>query len=314
MVAGQMDALGAFSYLVDNLPTWLTKLSDVTEHTTAKHAEFAEAFKKHSSTPMKIRRRRNSSVCSIQTDSVRSGGQRRKRGGDDGDASSLDSTTDGPAVISTRHNLIIHYDGYTQKSLEELVRNIGTARNNLRKGKMSQLPLAAGSRSATRNFHARNPPMIDPNAAPEDQLMASVRISRSRAQPPPPTQRQPPFEMADKHLELAHSFCETAAYHFLRAGACASELNSVKERFTVLLKLATDEVQHLEKQRKDELAEEEAESAPEAAEPQVKLQPRPSSQSLKRPASNEGTIEVDDDQESVEAIDLTAFRVNRLRR
>jgi hypothetical protein len=120
--------------------------------------------------------------------------------------------------------------------------------------------------------------------------------------------------MADKHLELAHSFCETAAYHFLRAGACASELNSVKERFTVLLKLATDEVQQLEKQRKDELAEEEAETAPEAAEPQVKLQPRPSSQSLKRPASNEGTIEVDDDQESVESIDLTAFRVNRLRR
>ncbi|CEL03116.1 hypothetical protein ASPCAL04273 [Aspergillus calidoustus] len=242
MVSGQMDALGAFSYLADNLPTWLTKLSDLTAHTAEKHAEFAEAFKKHSATPLKIRRRRNSSVCSIRTDSVRSGGQRR-RGGDDGDASSLDSTTDGPAVISTRHNLIIHYDGHTQKSLEELVRNIGTARNNLRKGKMSQLPLAAGSRSATRNFHARNPPMIDPNAAPEDQLMASIRISRSRAQPPPPTQRQPPFEMADKHLELAHGFCETAAYHFLRAGACASELNSVKERFTVLLKLATDELQ-----------------------------------------------------------------------
>ncbi|KAL3459109.1 hypothetical protein BJX64DRAFT_265288 [Aspergillus heterothallicus] len=312
MPTGQMDALGAFSYLADNLPTWMTKLSDVTAHTAAKNAEFAEAFKKHSATPIKIRRRRNSSVCSIHTESVRAGSsQRRKRGGEDADSSSIDSA-DGPAVISTRHNLIIHYDGYTQKSLEELVRNIGTARNNLRKGKMSQLPLAVGSRSATRNFHARNPPMIDPTAAPEDQLMASVRISRTRGPPPPPTQRQSPFEMADKHLELAHSFCETAAYHFLRQGGCASELNSVKDRFTVLLKLATNEVQLLQKEKKEEPVEEEAEKVPEVAEPQP--QPQPLTQSLKRPASGEGMIEVDDDQASVESIDLTAFRVNRLRR
>ncbi|KAL2846413.1 hypothetical protein BJY01DRAFT_174740 [Aspergillus pseudoustus] len=307
MPAGQMDALGAFSYLADNLPTWMTKLSDVTAHTAAKHAEFAEAFKKHSVGPMKVRRRRNSSVCSIHTDSVRSGNQRRRRAAEDGDASSSIDSADGPAVISTRHNLIIHYDGYTQKSLEELVRNIGTARNNLRKGKMSQLPLAAGSRSATRNFHARNPAMIDPTAAPEDQLMASVRAARSRGPPPPPpTQRQSPFEMADKHLELAHSFCETAAYHFLRQGGCASELNSVRDRFTVLLKLATDEVQQLQQEKKEDLVEEEAEKVPEVAEPQ--------SQSLKRPASGQGTIEVDDDQASVESIDLSAFRINRLRR
>ncbi|KAL2803426.1 hypothetical protein BJX63DRAFT_412026 [Aspergillus granulosus] len=307
MPAGQMDALGAFSYLADHLPTWMTKLSDITTHTAAKHAEFAEAFKKLSATPVKVRRRQNSSVCSIHTESVRVGSQRRKRAADDGDVASLDSV-DGAAVISTRHNLIIHYDGYTQKSLEELVRNIGTARNNLRKGKMSQLPLAMGSRSATRNFHTRNPPMIDPTAAPEDQLLASVRTSRSRGQPPPPTQRQSPFEMADKHLELAHGFCETAAYHFLRQGNCASELNSVKDRFTVLLKLATDEVQQLQKEKKEELVEEEAEKVPEVAEP------RPQPQSLKRPASGDGMIEVDDDQDSVESIDLSAFRVNRLRR
>ncbi|KAL4887650.1 hypothetical protein BJY04DRAFT_176363 [Aspergillus karnatakaensis] len=313
MPAVQMDALAAFSYLSDNLPTWMTRLSDLSAHTTAKNAEFAEAFRKHSSAPLRIRKRRNSSVCSIQTSSYGHGGTgsgsnsytgRRRRGGDD---SSLDSS-DGPAVISTRHNLIIHYDGYTQKTLEELVRNIGTARNNLRKGKMSQLPIANGIRPPPPRSSARD---LLESMEPDD-LLAGIRSARARGpRQPSPQPRQPekparqsPFDIADKNLELAHSFCETAAYHFLRAGGCASELQSVKDRFTALLKIANEEVQQLRQEKKDESSEDEAESAMQATGPV----------SLKRPASSEGPIEVDDEQGSVEEIDLAAFRVGRMRR
>ncbi|KAL5338602.1 hypothetical protein BJX70DRAFT_366262 [Aspergillus crustosus] len=304
----QMDALAAFAYLSDNLPTWMTRLSDLNAHTTAKNAKFAEAFRKHSSAPLRPRKRRNSSVCSIQTSSHSGSGSgiRRRRGYDD---SSLDSG-DGPAIISTRHNLIIHYDGYTQKTLEELVRNIGTARNNLRKGKMSQLPLANGNRPPPPRSSARALlPALD-STAPDD-LLAGIRNARARGPPPqshsPVATRQSPFDIADKNLELANSFCETAAYHFLRAGGCALELQSVKDRFTVLLKIATEEVQRLQQEKRDALDQEEAASPPEAIGAEA-------SASLKRPASSEGLIEVDDEQVSVESIDLAAFRVGRLRR
>ncbi|KAL2830883.1 hypothetical protein BDW59DRAFT_140922, partial [Aspergillus cavernicola] len=304
MPLAQMDALGAFAFLSDNLPDWMTRLSDLTTHTRVKHAEFAEAFKKHSTAPLKPRKLRNSSVCSIQTNSLRNeGGSLRKAGAEDGDISSL-ASGDGLAVISTRHNLIIHYDGYTQKALEELVRNIGAARNNLRKGKMSQLPLPGGPRSAARS--AARPMLPNLDSAPDDQLLANIRSARTRG-PPPPTrvQRQSPFDLTDKHLELAHSFCETAAYHFLRAGGCQSQLSSVKERFTVLLKIATEEVQRLEQEKKENSVEEKPESPTKA--------PEQKSQSLKRPASSEGSIEVDDEQIEVEPIDLSAFRVGRIR-
>ncbi|KAL4872540.1 hypothetical protein BDV12DRAFT_161752 [Aspergillus spectabilis] len=311
MPAAQMDALAAFAYLSDNLPTWITRLSDLSAHTTAKNAEFAEAFRKHSSSPMRPRKRRNSSVCSIQTTSSSQAGIRRRRGGDDGDLSSLDSS-DGPTIISTRHNLIIHYDGYTQKALEELVRNIGTARNNLRKGKMSQLPLAPGIRPPPPRSSARALlPALD-STGPDD-LLAGIRSARARGPREPQPRimaRQSPFDIADKNLELAHSFCETAAYHFLRAGGCASELQSVKDRFTVLLKIATEEVQRLQQEKKDE-RDEEAESPPKTTETGTETEPPVS---LKRPASSEGLIEVDDEQGSVESIDLAVFRVGRLRR
>ncbi|KAI9375807.1 hypothetical protein BJX61DRAFT_79602 [Aspergillus egyptiacus] len=300
MPPAQMDALGAFTYLSDNLPNWMTQLSALTAHTTAKHAEFAEAFRKHSTAPLKPRKRRNSSICSIRTHSAH---------GNEA-ASSLESG-DGPAVISTRHNVIIHYDGYTQKALEELVRNIGTARNNLRKGKKAQLPLFGG-RAGRMGGLSLLPAADSSTTGPDDQLLANIRSARARGPGPTgpqvPSKQEPPFDMADKHLELAYGFCETAAYEFLRAGRCDSELNSVKERFTVLLEVVTEEVRRLQQekqeQEQDAAVEEKVESPSTPAEPP----------SLKRPALNESRIEVDDEQAEVEPIDLSAFRVSRLRR
>lgn len=307
-----MDALGAFSYLSDNLPTWISQLSELTAHTSAKHAEFADAFKKHSTGPVRPRRRKNSSVCSIQTNSIR-----RKRTHHDDDASSADSNSDTPAVISTRHSLIIHYDGYTQKTLEEMVRNIGTARNNLRRGKMAQLPMPGGPGTRPPPPRSAARAMLPTLEEPED-LLASIRSSRARGPPHHQAQSQPtrksPFDAADKNLELAHSFCETAAYQFLRAGACASELDSVKERFTALLKMVAEEVELLKEQKKEEEAAEQEPEAEAEAESPAKTNATEPLMSLKRPASSEGAIEVDDEQGSVESIDLTTFRVGRTRR
>ncbi|KAF9894714.1 hypothetical protein FE257_006604 [Aspergillus nanangensis] len=326
MPVGSMDALGAFSHLFDNVPLWQTRLSELSAYTATKHAEYAEEFRKHST--VRPRRRKNSSVCSIRTDdlfasiqdfqdkstnpttvdgSVNPASNPRKRGTDQ--APSIDSG-ERHAFVSTRHNVIIHYDGHTQKSLEEMVRNISTARNNIRRGKMAQLPLAGfrtGMYSRGGRMNNLSAALQADDAAP-DQLLSNIRSARNRGPPPPPQQTQPtpasvsPLDTADKHLEIAHGLCETAAYHFLRVGDCSNELSGVQENFKSLLEMATNEVERLKPQQKEESDAEEEETT---------IKPGPSDS---QPAiSHNRAIEVDDDAASLESLDLTAFRANRRR-
>lgn len=328
MPAGSMDALGAFSYMTDNVPVWINCVTDLAVHTAAKHAEYTEAYKKHATTG-KPRRRKNSSVCSIHTEDLfkkpndpapsavavdttqgvenhgsaraqnQSGGNPRKRGTDEADPDFADA-----AFVSTRHNVIIHYDGHTQKILEDMVRNIVTARNNIRRGKMSQLP-SMGFRSGMRCLPGRGPP---------DAVLSSIRSARDRG--PPGPRNQTTFDLADKHLEVAHGLCESAAYQFLRAGDCKAELSSVEEKFRMLLEMATVEVQRLQKAKQQAPSEPEVEKE----ELELKLPPAPVLEPPSKPnASPTGTatgaIEVDDASSvSMEPIDLSAFRANRLNR
>ncbi|KAI9038033.1 uncharacterized protein KD926_011371 [Aspergillus affinis] len=320
MPAGPMDALEAFSHLSKNLPQWITRLSELATYTAAKHAEYAEDFKKHA--VAKPRRRKNSSIYSIRTDEGVPDGSTpaaidsknnpsripRKRGTDE---ASIDDD-DHYSYVSARHNLIIQYDGHTQKSLEEMVRHIGTARNNIRRGRMSQLPLGGFSsgagafgRSARRN---EGPRLMSSTAdVSEDQLLSNIRSARAQKLPGPSMTipKDSSFDVAEKHLELAHSMCETAAYQVLRSGDCSSQLGSVEDKFKSLLDLANKEVKRLEAEQSNTESEDEAEAEAEELAP-VKTEDRP-------PAFS-GEIEVDDGSESVESLDLTAFRATRLRR
>lgn len=323
-----MDALGAFFYLTDNAPVWINHVTDLAVHTAAKHAEYTEAYKKHATTD-KPRRRRNSSVCSIHTedlfkrpndpapsavavdstqgienhDSARaqnqSGGNPRKGGPDEADPDSADA-----AFVSTRHNVIIHYDGHTQKTLEDMVRNIVTARNNIRRGKMSQLP-SMGFRSGMRCLPGRDPP---------DAVLSSIRSARNRG--PPAPRKQTTFDLADKHLEVAHGLCESAAYQFLRAGNCEAELSSVEEKFRTLLEMATVEVQRPQEAKQQAPSEPEAEK--EESEPQLPPAPvlePPSKPNASPTGTATGAIEVDDASSvSTEPVDLSVFRANRMNR
>ncbi|ODM17853.1 hypothetical protein SI65_06641 [Aspergillus cristatus] len=338
MPAGPMDALGAFSYLSDNLPTWITRVTDLTAHTAAKNAEYAEAYKKHATTAGKPRRRRkNSSVCSIRTEELfpstqipnaptpsnvadqnqnpatndstcalnESTENSRKRGTDHDDAPSFEDPT--ASLVSTRHNLIIHYDGHTQKVLEDIVRNIATARNNIRRGRMAQLP-RMGFRAGMPSIPGRGPP---------DAVLSSIRSARNRGLPGPQKETSA-FDLADKQLEVAHGLCESAACQFLRSGDCKSELSSVNEKFKLLLNISGVEVRRLKEEQ--ERAPPEPEKEETAIEPQLPtsipaIEP---SEKLKPASPNEaatGAIEVDDDTSaSMEPIDLRAFRANRMAR
>lgn len=321
MPAGPMDALGAFTYLSDNLPDWITRVTDLAAHTAAKHAEYSEAYKNHA-TQGKPRRRRNSSVCSIHTDET---SPKKVKKQDDSTAqnSTILQPADGDeninggfeSLVSTRHNVVIHYDGYTQSSLEEMVRNIGIARNNIRRGRMSQM--------SPTGFRSGMPPLPG-RGGPPDLMLSNIRSARNRG-PPGSQSGTSAFDIADKHLEVAHGMCESAAFQFLRSGTCKQDLNNVEEKFRTLLGMAGAEVQRLKETQAQqsrpseqqpssspvdaEKAKLELPSTPSAvAEPTVKAGTSPS-------GSANGPIEVDDgESNSDESIDLSAIRANRMQR
>ena len=349
-MAMAMDALGAFSHLQSNLPAWITRVSELAAHTSAKHMEYSEAYRRHAT--YKPRRRKNSSVRSIHTDDFVPIAQRecptpgavevsttvkdattppqhagRKRGADE--TTSIDSG-ERHAFVSTRHNVIIEYDGHTQKVLEEVVRDIGIARNNIRRGKMSLMPRAgagyrAGLLNKTVNIGTNNQPGGTPSSLSSLACVRSMRtgggvvgISGSTAS----LQKESPFDYADKQLELAHGLCETAAYQVLRSGDCGTELDGVEEKFQMLLEMVDNEVKRLEEEKKEQ---QQAQSPPEDKENETPTKPpqTPTAARLariaaianKKPSTDTpDTIEVDDASSiSAESIDLSAFRSSRIR-
>lgn len=342
-----MDALGAFSHLQSNLPAWITSISDLAAHTSAKHAEYIEAYRRHAS--HKPRRQKNSSVCSIHTDDIVPIAQQkgpvsevvevsstsikdepkspqcagRKRSAEE--ASSVDDS-DRYALVSTRHNVIIEYDGHTQKVLGEVVRDIGIARNNIRRGRMSMMPrngLRPGFRNKTVNIGTNN----TVNGESPFPSLASMRSTRAGAGvvavsgSTTSLRKESSFDFADKQLELAYELCATAAAQVLRSGDCGTELDGVEEKFKMLLEVATNEVKRLEEEKAKQ------EEAPTPQETPANSPPTPAASRLARvqalannkassyaSADAPGAIEVDDASlETTESIDLSAFRASRIR-
>lgn len=141
-------------------------------------------------------------------------------------------------------------------------------------------------------------------------------------------QKESSFDYADKQLELAQSLCETAAHQFLRCGDCSSELESVKEKFNLVLEVANNEAARLRAEKEKEEAQErekkEREPEPEQEQertktekPSVQVDPDKSvglTENGKPPEPGVAAIEVDDAaSDSSVSIDITAFRASRFR-
>ncbi|KXG53964.1 uncharacterized protein PGRI_010140 [Penicillium griseofulvum] len=333
-----MDALGAFTHMKDNIPTWITRVSELATHTHKKHNEYSEAYRRHAN--LKPRRRKNSSVCSIHADELVPIAQRKtpspeptetQDAPEQGQRSGRKRTTDEApsvesnerhALVSTRHNVIIEYDGHTQQTLEAIVRDIGIARNNIRRGQMALMPrtgLRAGLLSKGMNL---------PSSLGQAGPLASVRSTRTTTGlvgvSGTGARKDSAFDFADKQLELAHSLCETAAYQVLRSGDCGTELDGVEEKFKMLLEAAINEVNRItaEKKQQEEQEEQQEKEGPTEEGPPEPA-PTPSAARLatvaaiatnKSSMATSGAIEVDDSSSiSAESIDLSAFRSTRFR-
>lgn len=334
MAVQPMDAAQCFAFLSDNLPSWITRVSTLTEHTIARNAEFAEEYKKLAD-PLKQSRKRNSSAHSLRP--------RSREPNDDisttGSIVAIQETPDNedkcglppakakinplkrsndelsssksvvlPPSARVRHNLVIHFDGHTQQELEQVVRDIGIARNCIRKGKVSHLsrrPVLSSGRQTPLTRRGAVPPPLPP--------VGGIREFGQTN----------PFDSVDKQLELAQSLCETAAHQFLRCGSCAAELRNVQEKFKSVLEVAIPSAarfkQEKEAEEKKEVEEDIRKKTDSRGEP-VHVMPlvKPGSlvESIKGsgPPTTALEIEVDDSasDESI-AIDITAFRSTRIR-
>lgn len=329
-----VDSLQCFTHLADDVPSWIAKISDLVAHTTSKRAEFSAEYSKLTNMESKPRRRKTSSVHSIRPDDMdpsikgnADGGsnktipddrhvdpvvllklsksfpqevaQRKRRI----DGATSRSANNCDRVVRPRYPLIVHYDSETQNILEQLVRDIGGARNNIRKAKMNQM---------MRNNFGMNLPTNLLGGSESRHILQSLRADptpslKSERDAAPPVGNVPPFDLADKHLEFAQSLCESAAHQFLRNGDCSTELEKTKERFSSLLEVARAEVERLEAEA--ERQKHEAEKREEKLESKAVKEEHD-----RHPAAVSNAIEVDDDSSrSSISFDITAFRSTRFR-
>lgn len=285
-----MDAITSFVYLTDTLPNWIQQVKGLSTHASKKHAEYVAEYTRRL-TQIRSKKERTPSLASIHTHKnepveppppeiperpaesmpepstpdpphippleagnkyLLAQAQRKRKLG-----SSIRSGASGPQKFRSKHMVVIYYDAYLQEQLDTLVKGIGGARNNLRKGKLS--------RSASRGFqlpcfgrasHQGNYGIPSLNGFKNPSTSYFSVLTDSKVQP---TNHQPTadeaFTNADKHLEGAQSLCETAAHQVLRDGDCSVELNSVVTKLESALEIATAAVAQLREEEEAEQKE-----------------------------------------------------------
>ena len=261
-----MDPLQSFTFLTSSLPDWIIQLDKLSFQVTQRHSEFrrlSQASRLLNST----RKRKTGSTESLRPEpevtldsdsyqttdpttpspkeieidpsnkhlfrEVREARRRCRPGFTPSDAS-------GPQRYRARTSLIIYYDSTIQDEFEALVRNIGSARNNIRKGKAN-----ASFKARMASIGREHGPSELPKLSKDRD--GSLLIKGNDFEP---------FERVDKGLEAAQSFCEVGAHQFLREGNCREELQGTKERFESCLKIAEQQVARLEIERQQETEQE----------------------------------------------------------
>lgn len=278
-------------YLLDNIPTWRTSIDSLLLHAAEKHEEFVAEYARLVN-EAKPRRRRNPSNASIHTGDdeaatdpvinaegidrpsspdprytspLEAGNKylyaqaRRKRK----PGTSIRSGASGPQKFRNKNHVVVYYDGYLQEQLDSMVKQVGVARNNLRKGKAA-LAAATGFRLPTLTSKASHglsmlddvrPALMTRTSAPVlPGKKLNVSLTSNSADD------ESSFLRADKELEQIQSLCETAAHQSLRDGDCRTELDHIRQKFASLLVQATMTADSLKKLQEEQKASQEESS------------------------------------------------------
>lgn len=274
MASPPMDALASFVYLTEHLPTWITKVNTLAAHVVTKAEEFSAEYKRVLE-QARPKRRKTPSVTSLHPNdgqaSIKSQGNTTNaeltasvprpsdispldpanrylfanaRRGKRRQGTSLRSGASGPQTFRNQHQAIIYYDSTIQNGLQALVKDVATARNNLRKGKQAMAlerglqlpPLEVGKHGPK----AQNPILtsLSKSYSPIDNAMKPKILINEL-----PPDDEAPFTEISKDLEAAQALCETAAHQFLRDGDCTLEMNRIRAYFENVLEVARAQVE-----------------------------------------------------------------------
>ncbi|MCJ1367620.1 hypothetical protein MMC16_006754 [Acarospora aff. strigata] len=316
-----MDALKSFRFLADNLPSWISHLDELSvrasitcqEHSQLYHSTgLAQEITRNCSTeslrptdkPDKDKvavtvtertiQQRINLVDPANKHLFREARRKRKPG-------SVVSGASGPQKYRTRSMIIVYYDSVVQEAFEKLVRNIGSARNNLRKGRM-QASMKARIASLGDDDISVSISGFGGSMRPK---MMQAKVARAPTGPEArAAQATAVFDTVEKELEAAQSLCEVAAHQFLRDGDCGLEIEGTRQRFEACLVIATKEVEKLEVEEQIEKEREEAEERAQEEEDR-----------MAHVGNGDDVIEIDDDGDASDSssihIDMTAFRSTR---
>ncbi|KAF2188175.1 hypothetical protein K469DRAFT_703637 [Zopfia rhizophila CBS 207.26] len=248
------DIEKSFTFLHENIPSWLKNLTEIEEKVKNMQNEIAKVPVSRSP-PMKrktgsvesirdlgaIMEEASASAVAHQGPSVAN--RKRKT------ASVLSGNASGPSKYRSRTMIIVYYDGQIQKAFETLVRSIGTGRNMLRKGKMAAkmeaLTELAGSDDDDDGDDAD--PVMSKIGYRHRAGLSSIHATRARAtirglRGGSSTSTSPEmFDSTDKALENAQGLCERAAHQSLRDGNCRKELEGVRKHFKDVMEKAATE-------------------------------------------------------------------------
>jgi hypothetical protein len=157
----------------------------------------------------------------------------------------------GPSRYRPKTMVVVSYDGDMQKSLELLVRALGSGRNMLRKAKMEakmkELAALAGSSDDEDdagdddNEHDSTKMSYRPRLT-SMRLRAAARRGGMTSPSSGATPSVELFEATDKTLEQAQELCEKSAHLSLREGDCRTELGTVRKHLEDVLLTAKNEV------------------------------------------------------------------------
>lgn len=282
-----MDAPGSFTHLVENIPAWLTRLESLSTYTKGKNTEYVAEYARLVKT-IKPKAKKSPSVCSIQAsdksvrppeiktptnnqvDPLEAGTKyiyaeqiQRKRKPN----SSHRSAASGPQRFRTKHQVVIYYDAHVQEEFTAMVKDIGIARNNLRKGK-NALVSSQGFRLPT--LSRRNENLTTPSSENIRSLSkyrtagrapSSTKSNLSTIPAQPQDEDEVSFLKSHSVLEQVQTLYETAAHQFLRDGDCQNELQSATTKLKELLDTATAVAETLKTKHKQAAAEADADAS-----------------------------------------------------
>lgn len=280
MATAPMDALTSFVYLSDHLPKWISEINTLGALVLTKREEFMAEYRRvleHA----RPKRKKTLSATSVKTDDKPPsiGSQKNEtnardilslarpagispldpenkylfantRRGKRRQGTSIRSGASGLQTFRTQHQVIIYYDSTLQAGFEGLVKGIGIARNNLRKGKQTRalerglrLPsFGLGNNGRMQRNSMLLPSVPKPSISPDISIEPKLLLDDFSAADDDDAY----FAKVSKDLEAAQALCETAAHQFLRDGDCTLEIDQIRQYFENVSQIAKAQIESWE--------------------------------------------------------------------